>query len=142
MTDCKRVYGIKINSLPVTSLKIKKFDKKSDNKDNVEYLVKVIYRVPKEMVFDKKILQPGDVLLAGRATIEEVREVRPAKGEVDYESAYYKYIIVLLKADCVILNNEIFCANTQIKINSSLTLSNPFYFFPNGTIIDIEAKAK
>ena len=111
------------------------------NKTNIDLLVKIIYSVPNEVARNPKILQSGDRILAGNAVVEKVLNIRPLKDGRDIETGYSD-IIVLIRASCVKLNNEYYCANMPIKVNSPMAISNPFYIFSSGTILDVEIVKK
>lgn len=106
-----------------------------------ELAVKIIYRVPNDVAYNKKILRPGDKILAGSAVVEKVLSIKPVKDYGNIETGYSD-MIVMIRASCVMLNNEYFCANMPIKVNSPMTISNPFYTFSNGTILDVETTSK
>lgn len=111
------------------------------SKANVELAVKVLYRVPNEVARNPKILKTGDSILIGNAVVEKILDIRPVIEYGNRETAMSD-MIILIKANCVMLNNEYYCANMPIKVNSSMTISNPLYVFSNGTILDVEASSK
>jgi hypothetical protein len=110
---------------------------KDNAKDSAELLVKIFARVPNDVAHNSKIFKPDDRVLAGNAAVEKVLEVRPVVGDGAYSD-----MIILLKANCVILNNEYYCANAPIKVNAMITIANTAYILNNATIIDVEKKAK
>lgn len=105
-----------------------------------ELYVKVLCRLPTEVANNRKLFRPDDAIMGGNATVRKVLETRPAKGSGDKETGYSD-VVVLIKAKCVILNGEYYCANAPIKINSNIVLSNPAYSILDATILDFDAKA-
>lgn len=113
-----------------------------------EMYVKVLYmNVSSYVLENNKILQPGDTLLGGNATVERVLKTTPGI-TIDMLNANNKLtgywqarsssdIIVLIRANCVKLRGENYCANAQIKINSLLSLDNELYVLRDGVIIDV-----
>lgn len=106
---------------------------KGTTKDSAELYVKVLARVPSEVAHNPKVFKSGDKVLAGNAVVEKILEIKPVAGDTGYSD-----IIIHLRANCVILNNEYYCANASIKVNSPIIISNPAYIFNNAIIIDVE----
>ena len=106
-----------------------------------ELYIKLMCRVPDEVANNPKLLQPGDVILGGNATIEKVLDIRPVK-DVDGMPLGSSDVIFLIKGRCVILNGEYYCANIPVKINSPMTLSNPVYTVVNALILDVDRTAE
>lgn len=110
---------------------------KTSNRGNVDVEMKVLYPgVLTEILKDRKVLNPGDVVLGGNAVIAKVLEVRPVLDNEGRETIHSN-IVVLIKAKCVKLNGEYYCANIPIKINAYVHLSQPLYIFENGKILDM-----
>ncbi|MDP2912972.1 MAG: hypothetical protein Q8N91_03085, partial [Candidatus Omnitrophota bacterium] len=105
---------------------------KAKNRDNVEASIKVLFAdMPDEVVHNKKILKEGDLVLGGNGVVKEVLYTKTVKSG-------YSDAAVLLKASCVKLADELYCANMPIKINSRCTISNPVYVFTDGIIFDVD----
>lgn len=110
----------------------------SKKRASAEVYLKVLYKnIPNEIVNNKKLLKGGDVVLAGNALIEKVLYTRPA-ADVGGLKADYSDLAVLMKANCVILDGEYYCANVPVKINGLCTISNALYAFRDGVILDVE----
>jgi len=107
-------------------------------KTQADVVVKILYRVPNEVARNQKILKPGDTVLVGNGVVEKIEDVRPTK-DYDGRETGMCDIIIRVRAKCVVLNNEYFCANMPVKINSLITIANPAYVFSNGVILDVEA---
>jgi hypothetical protein len=110
---------------------------KAENKTSAEVLIKAFCRVPSEVAHNAKILKPGDKVFSGNGIVERVLDVKPVANDTGYSD-----MVILIRAKCVILNNEYYCANAVIKVNSSISISNPQYIFNNSTILDVEKKVK
>jgi len=108
-----------------------------------DLLLKVIYYgVENDLAHNEKILRPGDVDYLGKASIEKVLEIRPSKYEADKSE-----IIVLIRAKCVLSNNNYYCENKIIKMGAPFTFTTARYDFAssregNGRILDIEFPAR
>ena len=113
-----------------------------------EKFIRVLYRIPDEVLENKKILNPGDMVLSKMATIEKVLKVTrnaPAL-ETDIVSSYekstgYSNVVVLIRANCMRLRDGYYCANIPIKINSYLTISSEFYALNGGIVLGIDKSA-
>jgi hypothetical protein len=107
------------------------------NKANVNVDIKVLFPgVVSEIIKSGKVLNPGDVVLQGNAVIDKVLEVRPVLDNYGKETIYSN-IVVFIKAKCVVLNGEYYCADTPIKINAYIKVSQPLYVFKNGKILNM-----
>ncbi|MBN1526079.1 MAG: DUF4330 family protein [Candidatus Omnitrophica bacterium] len=122
------------------SVRINFSDRAKTEKLSRELYVKVLCRLPTEVANNRKIFRPDEAIMGGNARIKKVLEIKPVKGYGDKEAGYSD-VIVLIKAKCVILNGEYYCANTPIKINSNIVLLNPVYSVLDGTILDFDTKA-
>lgn len=98
-----------------------------------EMYIKVLCRVPNEVASNKEVLKTGDAVLGGNARVETVLERRPIV-DSGATNTGFSYIVVLIKAKCVVLNGEYYCANIPIKINANIIFSGPTYTFGSATI--------
>lgn len=104
-----------------------------NRKTTEEVYVKVLCRLPDEVVSNKKVLKPGDLILGGNAKIDKVLSVKAIQ-DAESGGTGYSVVEVLIKASCVVLNDEYYCANMPIKINANIVFSNPFYVIGSTTL--------
>jgi len=94
--------------------------------------LKIIYRdVPKEIAENKDVLKSGDTNIFGKARVENVAEIRPGI------SKDVRDVAVVVKADCVVLDNQYYCGNVPVKIGRPFTFSAYRYELSGGTIVEI-----
>lgn len=114
------------------------------------YVTVLFTNVSNRVLENKKVLRRGDTFLSGNATVERILKTDPASTadifdlnnkRVGYSQANsFSNIVVLIRANCVKLYEEYYCANVLMKINSQLTLSNELYLLQNGIILDVSTK--
>ncbi len=138
----------------IVNLQLKVCGRRSDS--SVEKLIKVRFTVLDQVLDNKKVLQSGDKVLAGKATIVKVLKVVPISAAdvtaMDGKPAIYSDkvlsvlrgwsdVTVLIKAACAKLHGEYYCTNVPIKINSPITIYNEFYTLEKGVILDIDGRS-
>lgn len=120
-----------------------------------EKLIRARFTILDQALESRKILQPGDKVLAGQATVLKVLSVVPVSARdvvsMDGRPAIYSNnvrsvtrncsdVTVLIKAACVKLRGEYYCANVPIKVNSPISIASESYDLDKGVILDIDGR--
>jgi hypothetical protein len=105
---------------------------KNETRTAATVMLKVIYyNVPKEIADNGSVLKPGNADIFGKAEIDKVLEVRP--GATDR----VRDVIVLIKTQCAVLDNQYYCGNVVIKLGMPFTFATKLYRFLEGTVVDM-----